>query len=134
MADNKPKPKRRLKPAQTVRERTQNSNETKPKVRKFNKTRSRIRAPFKLINHRLRKFKVYLKIITVSKFIGRIIIPVFLRNAWKELMMVVWPTRKIGRKLTMAVLVSAIILGAFIASVDYGLGHLFKLIILGKKG
>jgi preprotein translocase SecE subunit len=64
------------------------------------------------------------------KLIGKIIFPIYLRNSWRELKLVTWPTKKQSRKLTFAVLVFAVIFGATIALVDFGLDKLFKQILL----
>lgn len=62
--------------------------------------------------------------------IGLVIIPRYLRNAWKELRLVTWPSRRETRRLTGAVLVFAVIFGVLIAAVDYGLDKVFKKVIL----
>lgn len=64
------------------------------------------------------------------KLIGRIIVPRYLRNSWRELRLVKWPSRRESRDLTSAVLVFAVIFGAVIAVVDYGLDKLFRGILL----
>jgi preprotein translocase SecE subunit len=64
------------------------------------------------------------------KWLGKIIFPSYLRNSWKELRLVTWPTLYESRRLTFAVLVFAIIFGAVIAGVDYGLDKIFRNILL----
>lgn len=59
------------------------------------------------------------------------IFPKILRNAWAEIRQVTWPGRKETFRLTIAVLIFSIIFGAFVAALDYGLGKLFKEVILG---
>ena len=67
-----------------------------------------------------------------GKFLNkkRRFIPKFFREAWQELKLVSWPDRKETAKLTLAVLVFAIIFGATIALVDYGLDKVFKELLL----
>src|SRR4051812_21363924 len=55
------------------------------------------------------------------RFIGRILFPAYFRNSWRELRQVTWPNWRESRQLTFAVLVFAIVFGATIAVVDYGL-------------
>lgn len=43
----------------------------------------------------------------------------FLRDAWKELNTVQWPTKEEVKKLTIYVVVSSIILGILISGIDY---------------
>lgn len=60
----------------------------------------------------------------------RSLIPKYFKDSWAELKQVTWPDRKTTIKLTIAVLVFAIVFGIAVAIVDYGLDKLFKLIIL----
>lgn len=60
----------------------------------------------------------------------RFITPKYFRNSWRELKLVTWPSWKQSRQLTYAVLVFAIVFGASIALVDYGLDKVFRNILL----
>lgn len=82
--------------------------------------------PFKQIGHGLRWFFTRRPV----KFIGRILGLRLIRNSWRELRTVTWPAPKESFRLTGAVIVFAIIFGAFIALVDYGLDKVFKQILL----
>lgn len=62
--------------------------------------------------------------------VGKVLLPAYLRNSWRELKLVTWPTWKQSRQLTFAVLVFAVIFGALIAVVDYGLDKVFRNILL----
>ncbi len=64
------------------------------------------------------------------RLIGKIIFPVYFRNSWVELKQVTWPTIKQSRQLTSAVLVFAVIFGAIVAVVDYGLDKIFRNVLL----
>jgi len=121
---DKPK-KRQLKPAQSVRDKALASNVKKPKKTRLSKVSSIIKRPFKKLAKILSKYKVF-------RIIARIILPYSLRNSWKELKLVTWPDRRQTLRLTFAVLAFAIVIGAFVATLDYGLSHLFKLILLEK--
>ena len=78
---------------------------------------------------KLGPFKVLGKVL---RFVGRIIVPAYFRNSWKELRLVTWPSRRLSIRLTFAVLLFAIVFGALIAVVDFGLDKLFKEILLKK--
>jgi preprotein translocase subunit SecE len=58
------------------------------------------------------------------------IVPGFLRNAWAEIRQVTWPGRKETLRLTIAVFIFSIIFGSFVSALDYGIGKLFKEVIL----
>jgi len=62
--------------------------------------------------------------------IGKILLPVYFRNSWRELRKVQWPSRRQSLSLTFAVLVFATIFGAAIAVVDYGLDKVFRNVLL----
>ncbi|HSX44709.1 MAG TPA: preprotein translocase subunit SecE [Candidatus Saccharimonadales bacterium] len=110
------KPKRVIKKVETVRERAQKASSDAPKRQR------RIRVKAGAIRGAT-VFKPFGRI-------GRIIVPGFVRNTFKELGMVTWPDRKETWKLTSAVFVFAIAFGIVIAVVDYGLDKLFRSIIL----
>lgn len=122
MAEDQPKRKRRLRPtsSETVRERAAKAQIAAAEPAKQGKVRSvlrKISLPFRLLGRGLR-------------WLGRFIIPPYLRNSWRELRLVTWPNRRQSRQLTFAVMVFAIIFGILVAGVDYGLDKLFKQVLL----
>lgn len=135
MADSEPasRPKRRLRNTETVRERAERAQEdaTKPSRRSLIKNTAATtaarpargiarvfnRQPFRFIGKLL-------------GFLGHIVFPRYLRNSWRELRLVSWPNRQQTRQLTFAVLLFAVVFGAIVALVDYGLDKLFKEVIL----
>ena len=66
----------------------------------------------------------------ILHFVGLIIFPKYLRRSWTELRQVEWPNWRQSRQLTTAVLIFAIIFGASIALVDWGLDKVFKQLLL----
>lgn len=64
------------------------------------------------------------------KFVGHYVIPPYFRNSWRELQLVTWPSRKQTRQLTLAVIMFSVVLGTFVALLDYGFGKLFKEVII----
>lgn len=127
-----PKPKRRLKPARSVRERAQQSKEAPIKPKKLAKVYKKLKAPFIKTGTLLKRYRFFRIVTKILKFIGKILVPQYLRSSWQELRLVTWPNRRESRRLTMAVLGFAIVFGVLIAILDYGLNDLFKAILLGK--
>lgn len=137
MAEQVNKSNRRKRP-QTVRERVAAqqpaAEAAQPKkaglLKRFflliGRTISRLARPFKFL---LAPFKT-----RPVRFIGRILAKIFFINyfisSWKELRKVSWPNRKETIKLTLAVFAFAIVFGAVIALVDFGLDKVFRKILL----
>lgn len=65
-----------------------------------------------------------------ARIIGKVLLPKYIRESFKELRLVTWPNFRQSLRLTFAVIVFAIIFGASIALIDYGLDKLFKNILL----
>ncbi len=130
MADQTPKSKkRRLRPAQTMRERAEHATVQNSKPKRGRKVTQAIKAPFRVIGRVISRIG-RLPIWKPFKFIGRFIIPPFLRASWRELRLVTWPNSKQTRQLTSAVIAFSVIFGLFVAAFDYGLDKLFKQVIL----
>jgi preprotein translocase SecE subunit len=128
------KSKRRVKNPETFRERALKASESSDKPKRAAKvagTGSRVISavlkPFRLTFGRLGKF---LGKFRVFRFLGKILFPGYLRNSWRELRLVKWPSWKESRRLTFAVIIFATIFGASVAVVDYGLDKLFRNILL----
>ncbi len=138
MAD--PKPMRRIKQVETVRQQAEKAaaslaSERPRKVHKLRETAAKASAPLGIISkfasHEYHPIK--LPDNKAGRFLSRRarIVPRFFVEAWQELRQVTWPSRKETIKLTLAVLVFALIFGGLIAIVDYGLDKLFRNVILG---
>lgn len=82
--------------------------------------------PLKHIGHALAWFFR----LRVVKFIGRIVGLRYLRNSWRELRGVTWPTFRESRRLTTAVIIFSVVFGLLIAVVDFGLDKAFRQILL----
>lgn len=100
----------------SVREQAQAASSEKPK--------RRLRLPKRDNQKAQGKFRR-----TVGK-IGRLIVPSYFRNSWKELRNVSWPDRRTTIKLTFAVIVFAVVFAVLVAVIDYGLDKLFRALIL----
>ncbi len=82
--------------------------------------------PLKHIGHIIRWF-ANLRLI---RFFGRIIGARYLRDSWKELSSVTWPTFRESVRLTTAVIIFSIVFGIFVTIIDYGLDKVFKQFLL----
>lgn len=139
MAESKKSTPKKRK-LQTVRERTELTNNARPKTRSVRKTARIASTPFRAIGRFLvkvlRPFRFLLWPFKTrpARFVGRILHKVFLVNyfkgAWAELKLVTWPGRRETRQLTLAVFAFAFVFGLIITVVDYGLDKIFKRIIL----
>jgi preprotein translocase SecE subunit len=131
---SKPSRKRTLKNAESFRERAlKASNEKADKSKGKSGRRNYIKRLLRPIVKPLKKVfknKIVQKILRPIKFIGRFILPKYFRDSFKELKQVTWPSLNESRRLTTAVIIFAVIFGATVALVDYGLGQLFKNILL----
>ncbi len=139
MAESK-KSKTKKRKLVTVRERTEQTNNTQPKSRKVRRTAGFILKPVKFLGRMLAKilrpFRFLLRPFKTRpiRFIGRVLRKIFLidyfKDAWKELKLVTWPGRRETRQLTFAVIVFAFVFGLVITIIDYGLDKIFRRIIL----
>ncbi len=64
------------------------------------------------------------------RIIGKVIFPHYFRQSAQELKYVTWPNWQESRRLTFAVLVFAVIFGAVIAGVDWGLDKIFRQLLI----
>jgi preprotein translocase subunit SecE len=71
---------------------------------------------------KLERFKLF-------RIIGRILLPRYIRNSWRELRQVTWPDRRTSLRLTYAVVIFSIIFGLVVAGVDYVINILVKLVL-----
>lgn len=135
MADkpNKPRAKRLVKNPETFRERALKAGEnagTPDRASKVKRTGGAVVRPIAKPVKQVAGSKPFKPIAAVMRVIGKVLLPAYIRNSWRELRKVTWPSWKQSRQLTFAVLVFAIIFGALIAAVDYGLDKLFRNILL----
>ncbi len=115
---NKPKSKRRLRPGpETIRakleENAAKAQTPEAKPVKEGKPPRKIWAPLRAIFRPI-------------KWLGRHLIPRYFRNSFHELRLTTWPSRKQSRQLTLAVVIFAVVFGAFVYVLDLGLDKLFK--------
>lgn len=128
------------KPTQTVRERSSQQSEAKPKKRVVQRTATGISKPFKAIGRFIAKiarpFRFLLWPFKTKplRFIGRVLYKIlfigYFKNSWKELREVTWPGRKETWQLTFAVFVFAIVFGLLVTVIDLGLVKLFRDVLL----
>lgn len=129
------KKKRVLRQTETVREKASKKNaDVAPKQRRLHKATKSVARPLGAAKRLGQKeyHPVKLPDNKTGKFLtaNRKLTPKFFREAWAEVRMVQWPTRKETTKLTIAVFIFALSFGAIIAVVDFGLDKLFKEVLL----
>lgn len=138
MADKPAKTTKRLvKNPETFRERATKAVEEGDKPGKKSKLKKAFRPIGKLIRAIFRpigrlfapigRIKIVRK---VGKFLSKYLLIDYFRSSWKELKLVKWPNWQQSRKLTLAVIIFAVIFGALVAVLDYGLDKLFRNILL----
>jgi preprotein translocase SecE subunit len=66
----------------------------------------------------------------VFRWLGRILLPRYFRNSYKELRQVTWPDRRTTWKLTFSVLIFATVFGFLVTITDYGLDKIIRRIVL----
>lgn len=134
------KKKRQLKKTETVRERAVRTSNEPVKQRKIKRAGATAATPIKLVGRGIgkvfRPLGFLLKPFRTRpvRFVGRVLASVlllrFFRDAWKELRQVQWPNARETARLTMAVFVFSVLFGVLIASVDYGLGKVFRKVFI----
>ena len=135
MANDKPQNKsRRLRQApQTMRERAATSTKStnqQPKPKRARRVVSKAGAPFRATGRLLGRLHIWKPFKIAGRFIGRIFVPPYVRNSFKELRLVTWPTRRQTLQLTSAVIIFSVVFGVVVALFDLGLDKLFKQVIL----
>lgn len=122
------KSKRRLiKKVETVREKAEKaSSPISTEPRRLQKTSRKVSAPFRATGRGLKKAGR----LKPFRILGFIIVPPYFRNSWKELKQVTWPPFKVSLRLTFAVIIFALVFGALVALLDFGLDKLFREVLL----
>lgn len=128
------KKKRVVKKAESVRDRAKKADIPK-KPGKAKRVVSAAGKPIKSASQVGRKEYHLIKLPEnkLGKFLSKRVhfMPSYLRNAWNEIKQVEWPNARETTKLTAAVLTFAIIFGAIVYVLDFGLNKLFREILLG---
>lgn len=132
--------KRKFRAAPTLRE--QSARNAASKTKKPSRTKRVVKskamrpvwAPFRFVGRGLKK--VYgLRILKPLRFIirmlGYVVAPPYVRNSFKELRFVTWPTIGTTIRLTGAVLLFAVVVSLLIAGLDVVLEKLFREVLLG---
>ncbi len=125
--------KRRVKNPETFRERAVKANEPGSQEGRLSKLGAVSGKTIRPIARSVRKaagIKPLGPLRTALRIVGKILLPTYFRESWKQLRLVKWPNRTESRQLTFAVLVFAVVFGIAIAIVDFGLDHLFRDILL----
>ncbi len=133
MADKSNKSKRRLRPAPSVRQATEEKNSAPAKPKRIRRIAVAGSKPFKSARN-VGKKEYYLPFPDnkLGRFFNkrRYFIPKYFRNSFSELRQVKWPDRKQTTQLTLAVFVFALIFGVIITITDSILDIIFKKVLL----
>lgn len=121
-------PKRRLRTQPTLREKTERASETRAKS--SSKVKQGMAAPFRALGRGLTKVWRG-KAFTPLRWVGRVIVPRYFRNAFAELKLVQWPKARLVWRLTGAVLLFGLIMGLAVAGLDWAFEKLFREVLLG---
>jgi preprotein translocase SecE subunit len=121
------------KTAPTIRERAEaaKTKAEQPKTSRLHPTLSKAASPLSRV--RLPENKATSALKRVGRILAKILkwlVPNYFVNAWREVRLVAWPTRKETWRLTSAVFIFAIVFGAMVAAVDKGLDEIFKNLVL----
>jgi preprotein translocase SecE subunit len=130
-ADNKKK--RRVKNPETFRQRAMKAADASDKPAKASRLKSKsakATGPVRRTVGRAANAKPIKPLHKPARIFGKIIVPPYFRSSFAELKLVTWPNWTQSRQLTTAVLIFAVIFGAAIAGVDWGLDKIFKHILL----
>lgn len=130
MAEEIQKPKRRVRKVETVREKSAKSAELADKPTRRSLIWYGFTAPFRFVGRGFKKIGSFLGRFKAFRILGRVLVPYYFRNSWKELKQVTWPNGKQTRQLTIAVIIFAIIFGAVVALLDFILDKVFKEVLL----
>jgi preprotein translocase subunit SecE len=128
----KPKFPRIGKKPETVRERADKN--LNPKQKHTNKLKGKLGRPVTAIKKVGQK--EYNPISVPKNKAGRVLgkrfnlVPTFFKKSWAELKLVTWPTKKNAAKMTMAVVVFAVVFALFVQILDFIFNKLFKVILL----
>lgn len=135
MADKKP----RIRKVETLRERNQKASrkagaaEGKVKKHPLRRVAKTVVIPFRPLKTPARVVSKPFKVRPVRfvfRWLGRILLPRYFRNAYRELKQVTWPSRRETWKLTFAVLIFATVFGFLVTITDYGLDKVIRRIVL----
>jgi len=117
---------RRIRKVETLREKTEKTTAAGDKPSRLSATKQKAGAPLRATGRGLQR----LNRVKPLRILGFIIVPPYFRNSWRELRQVTWPTGKESRRLTLAVILFAIVFGALVAVLDLGLDKVFKQVLL----
>lgn len=135
VAEDKAKKKPRIRKVETVRERAAKSTAKadakagKQPKRRVRRAAGAVARPFSRPARAVSKPFRTRPVRFLGRLFGRIFWPKYFRNSWKEIRQVTWPTRRETWKLTLAVLVFAIIFGLAAAGTDFVLDKIIRRII-----
>ncbi len=129
------KPKRQVKARESVREqsaRKANSPNKPRKVTRVVKTAGKPLGAAKRVSKK-EYHPLNMPDTKVGRFLNRRVrfFPRYFTDAWTELKLVTWPSRRETARMTTAVVIFAVAFGGIVYGLDYGLDKLFRQLLLG---
>lgn len=124
------KKRRVIRKVETVREKSAKAAEQTEKPSRKKQILRGFTAPLRFVGRGFKKLGSVLGRFKVMRFIGRILVPTYFRNSWKELKGVTWPTLPQSRRLSIAVMIFAVIFGVVVALLDFVLDKIFKEVLI----
>lgn len=141
MAETKKSRKPRIrKTAPTLRQKAEaeQAKSEKPKTQRWARLKKNLKRPFSAVNAKRPRVKLpsnkftrlLAKIARPIKKVLSWLVPRYFINAWREVKLVTWPSRKETWRLTLAVFIFSVVFGALAFAVDKGLDEIFKKFVL----
>ena len=129
------KKKESAKKQQTVRERAAAAKVEKPKRRIKKATGTASKQVSKARSFGKKEYHLPLPDNKAGRVLKKRvrILPRFVTEAFKEIRQVTWPDRKNTIRLTIAVLVFAVVISSFVGALDYVFGELFERFIVNEN-
>lgn len=127
--------KPRVRKVETVRERAARETSkaeakaNKAPKRKVRRAAGKVAKPFKKPASMLAKPFRTRPMRFIGRWLGRIFWPKYFRNAWAEVKQVTWPSRRDTWKLTLAVLIFALVFGLATAGTDWVLDKVIRRLV-----
>ena len=123
----------RIRKTETVRERTEQSRNKDLKPKRLRKAGSSVKRPLQaIVDFGRKEYYLPMPKNKVGTFLNkrRSFTPRYFIDAFKELRQVTWPSAQETTKLTIAVIMFAVIFCIIVATADYVLDYVFKKVIL----
>ena len=124
------------KKKETVRERAEKATGAAPKNRRLKTGAKAASKPFRAVGKGVKKVTRPLGFLArpfktrPARFVGRVLAAIlllrFIRNSWKEVRQVEWPTARETYRMTVAVFIFSVVFSILVGVLDFGLDKIFR--------